>query len=143
MPSPRNPVWKRPAAVTGNFNTDAAGTTDAGTAVRTATAEKGTISCLFTVDAETDTATIAAGWQVSDDGTTYYTVTDTDNATDTVLATGTAGADAAVTKVMGPPDWVYGWKYVRPVCILGGTTGNTVDTYSMSTVYVASNSAFE
>lgn len=143
MGSPRNPQWQRPAAVTGNFNTDAAGTVDAGTAVRTATAEKGTISCLFVVDVETDTATMTALWQVSDDDSTYYTCTDQDNTADTVLATGTAGADASVTVVSGPPDWVYGWKYVRPAVKLGVATGAATDTYSMSTIYVASNSAFE
>ena len=143
MGSPRNPQWQRPAAVTGNFNTDAAGTTDAGTAVRTATAERGSISCLWVVDVETNTATMTAGWQVSDDDSTYYTVSDIDYTASTVLFTGTGGADASVTVAMGPPDWVYGWKYVRPVTILGGTTGNTADTYSMSTVYVAANSAFE
>lgn len=139
MPAPRFPVWRRPAAASGDFDTDAAGTVNPGTAIRTAEAEKGSISALFTVDAETNTLTIAAGWQVSDDNSTYYNCADIDNAADTVLATGTAGADAAVTKVIGPPDWVYGWKYVRPVCISGVAQGNAVDTYSMTNFYVSPN----
>lgn len=139
MPAPRFPVWRRPAAASGNCDSLTAGTVVGGTAIRTAEAEKGSISCLFTVDAETDSITLAAGWQVSDNNSTWYTVTDPDNAADTVLATGTAGADAAVTKVGGPPDWVYGWKYVRPVCIVGVTTGTTSDTYSMTNIYVSPN----
>lgn len=139
MPAPRFPVWRRPAAASGTFSGSAVATVKAGTAIRTAEAEKGSISAIFTVEAETENITIAAGWQVSDDNSTYYNVTDLDNTADTVLATGTAGDDAVVTKVGGPPDWVYGWKYVRPVCISGGTTGVTADTYSMTNIYVAPN----
>lgn len=141
--SPRTPQWQRPAVVNVTFTGDSAGQVEPGTAVRTATAEKGTISALFTADPETDTITIAFGWQVSDDDSTYYNCADLTNTAPTVMGTGTGGADVTASKVSGPPDWAYGWKYVRPVLISGVTTGAAADVGTITTYYVAANSAFE
>lgn len=134
--------WVVQAAVTGDFDTDAAGTVAAGTAIPTNLIAPGTLSCLFTVDAETDTITIEGRWQVSDDNSTYYSIGPMNNAANVVLATGTAGADAAVTRCLVCPDAALGWKYVRPACVSGVVQGNAVDTYSMTSRY-RKHSAFD
>lgn len=90
------------------------------------------ISALVTVDCETSTFTATAKWQVSNDNSTYVDVSNgTQNAAGVVLATGTGGADAAVTKCISAPEAVYGWKYCRLSLVAGGTTGTTSDTYSI------------
>jgi hypothetical protein len=123
-------------AVSGNFNTDAAGTVKAGTPIVVSQAVFGTISALVNVDVETNTLTMQADWQASDDGSTYYTVGQSNNAATVVLATGTAGADASVEKLIPAPLAVYAWKYARCVVTSGVTTGNTVDTYSIKNKYL-------
>ena len=124
--------WFAATADTGNLDSEAAGSTVGGSAFSTAGIEKGTLSCLFTVDAETSTLTIAGKWQVSNDKSTWYDMPPQNNAALVVLATGTAGADAAVSKAIPAPDAVMGWKYVRAAVETGGTTGTTSDTYSMA-----------
>lgn len=127
--------WIAGTAVAGDFDSDSAGTTDAGEILSTANIAAGSLSCLFVVDAETNTITLAGKWQVSDDRTTWYDMAPSNNAATVVLATGTAGADATVSKALPAPEQVLGWKYVRPACETGVTTGTTSDTYSMSTRY--------
>lgn len=127
--------WRSHAAVTGDFDPDAAGTVYGSQAISTANIAPGTLSCLFTVDAETNTLTIAGKWQVSDDASTWYDIAPTNNAAVVVLATGTAGADAAVSKVLPAPSEIMGWKYVRAAVQNGVTTGGAADTYSMTLHY--------
>lgn len=94
------------------------------------------VSALVTVDAETNTITLAAKWQVSADATTWYDFANAPaNTAATVLATGTGGADAAVTKVIPAPEGLEGWKYARMSVVVGVTTGTTSDTYSIGYSY--------
>lgn len=123
------------AAVTGNFDGDAAGTVDGGTTIPMNSVEPGSLSAEFTVDAETNTITLAGIWQISDDGSTWLTVSPENNAATVVLATGTAGADAAVTKVLSAPAACYGARFARAAVQTGVTTGTTSDTYSIKNRY--------
>jgi hypothetical protein len=126
------------AATTGNLDAVAAGGNGAGATLPVQKIEPGTLSALFVVDAETNTITIAAQWQVSDDASTWYDIAgDPQNPANVVLATGTAGADAAVTKVVPAPPEFSGWRWVRAVARVGVTTGATVDTYSIAYRYLA------
>lgn len=130
--------YTAPAATTGNLDTVVAGGNGAGATLLSQTVTPGTLSALFVVDAETSTITIAAKWQVSDDGSTWYDVAGApNNAADVVLATGTGGADAAVTRVVPAPTQVHGWRYIRAVARVGVTTGAAVDTYSIAYRYLA------
>lgn len=90
--------------------------------------ESGTLSALCTVDAETNTLTIAHAWQVSNDGTTFYDCAPSNNAATVVLATGTGGADAAVTVSIEANQSVYGYKYARLRLVAGvATPSGTTD----------------
>lgn len=122
-----------------NLNTVVAGTTTGGNAVDmgdNARQKVRSLSALVTVDAETDTITITGKWQVSNDGTTWVDVAHgTQNAAGVILATGTAGADASVTRCYQAPDAVYGWRKARFAIVNGVVTGNTADTYSIGYCY--------
>ncbi len=120
---------------TGDFDSDVAGTTNAGTSIRTNNIQPGTLSCDFLVDAETDTITITGKWQVSDDNVTFVDMPPENNAANVALATGTAGADAAVTLAVPAPYAISGRKWVRAAVTNGVVTGNTVDTFSMTLFY--------
>lgn len=130
-------------ASSGTLDTLVAGTTTGGTAVAIGdnTRQKvRALSALVTVDAETNTITISAKWQVSNDNSTWVDVANgSQNAAAVVLATGTGGADAAVTRVIPAPDSVYGWRYARVAVVNGVVTGNAVDTYAMSYSYRVGN----
>jgi hypothetical protein len=94
------------------------------------------LSAIVTVDAETDTLTLAGRWQVSNDASTWLTIAHApQNPAAVVLATGTTGADAAVTKILPAPAAVYGYKFARSTLVVGGTTGTTNDTYSIAYAY--------
>lgn len=123
------------AAATGNLDTIAAGVSVGGTSYPTNEIAVDTLSCQFVVDAETDTLTIACHWQVSHDNSSWYDVKPSNGAAYVAQATGTMGADAAVTVVLEAPTGVLGWEYVRPAVKVGVTTGTTNDTYSMQVCY--------
>ncbi len=90
------------------------------------------LSAKVAVDVETDTITISAVWQVSNDNSTWFDVANgSQNASSVALGTGTAGADALVTKVMQAPDAVYGWQWARIALRVGVTTGASADTYAI------------
>lgn len=111
----------------------AAGSTTAGTAISTANIEKGTLSCLFVVDAETNLLTLTAKFQVSDDNSTWYDLAgDAQNPANVALATGTGGADASVSRVIPVPTQVHGWKWVRAAVVNGAAQGESVDTYAFT-----------
>lgn len=125
-------------ATTGNLDAVAAGGNGAGATLQSQNVVPGTLSALFVVDAETSTITIAAQWQGSDDNSTWYDMAgDPQNPANVVLATGTGGADASVTKVIPAPRPLHGWRYMRAVARVGVTTGATVDTYSIAYRYLA------
>jgi len=110
-----------------------AGTTTGGTGISLANIERSTLSCLFTVLAETNTLTITGKFQVSDDNSTWYDLAgDAQNPANVVLATGTAGADTAVTRVLPVPPAAFGWKWLRAAIVNGVATGAAGDTYSFS-----------
>lgn len=120
------------AAASGNLNTKAAGTLTGGNSLLTDDILPGTLSALFTVDAETNTITLSPAWEVSTDGSTWYRLMGVTNGAPTALATGTAGADASVSRVVSAPKEVYGWRYCRASVLVGVTTGTTNDTYAIS-----------
>lgn len=125
--------WITISGGSGTLDTVVAGTTTGGTAISTANIEKGTLSCLFTVDAETDTITITGKFQVSDDQATWYDLAgDAQNPANVVIATGTGGADASVSVVLPVPISAMGWKWVRAAVVNGVAEGEAVDTYSFS-----------
>lgn len=124
------------AAVTGNLNTIVAGTSTAGTVVRTELMEPGCLACEFTLLAETNTITLEARWEVSDDNSTWVDMPVQNNAAVTVIGTGTAGADSAVTKAIVAPHACVAYRYVRPVVVNRVVTGATGDTYSMTVRYI-------
>lgn len=124
------------SAVTGNLNTLVAGTTTGGATVDMTRVARNTLGALVTVLAETNTLTITAKWQVSNDGSTWVDVALPNNAANVALATGTAGADVAVTRLIVAPDAVYGCRYCRIAIVNGVATGATVDTYTLSYNYM-------
>lgn len=126
------------AQATGSLNIDTAvaGTNTGGPTFVTANCVQGSLSALVTVDAETNTITMGVVWQVSNDNSTWVECTPTNNAAMVVLATGTAGADASVTRVIPANDAVYGWRYCRAAIKNGVATGTTNDTYSIGYNYV-------
>lgn len=125
--------------VSGTFDTLVAGSVVGGTAVElgdNANQKIRALTALVVIDCETSTMTMAAKWQVSNDGSTWVDVTNgSQNAAAVVLATGTAGADAAVTRAIPAPDAVYGWRKARLALVNGVATGAAVDTYSISYCY--------
>lgn len=108
------------------------------TATRTAHIEPGTLSVDANVVANTNTLTITIIWQVSQDDSTYITLTPVNNAANVVLATGT-GSDVAARKVFPGPESISGWKYVRAAVLCGVATGTADDTYTLTQRYVRRN----
>lgn len=125
--------------VSGNFNGSTAGTTKGGAAVAMGDNQRQKVralSALVAVDAETENLTLTGKWQVSNDNSTWVDVANgTQNAAGVELATGTDGADAAVTKAYDAPQAVYGWRYARFAIVNGVATGATTDTYAISYCY--------
>jgi hypothetical protein len=94
------------------------------------------LSAIVTVDAETEDITLTAKWQVSNDKSTWLDVANgSQNAAGVALATGTDGADAAVTKAIPAPDCVYGYKFARLSVVTGVKTGTSSDTYEIGYSY--------
>lgn len=122
-----------------NLNGLAAGSTVNGNAVDigdNARQKVRNLSALVAVDAETNTLTITAKWQVSNDGVTWLDVTNgSQNASGVALATGTAGADAVVTRAISAPSAVYGWRKARIALVTGVAAGTTSDLYTLSYCY--------
>lgn len=129
---PYSGVIKNDGAATGTFNGSAAGTQKAGNKLSLKPVVRGSLGALVTVLAETNTLTIEAQWQVSDDASTWYDIVEPQNPANVVLATGTAGADSAVTRVVPAPQAVHDWKYARCTVINRVTTGGASDTYSIT-----------
>jgi len=110
-----------------------AGTTTGGTGLSTAGVQPGSLSCLFTLLAETNTLTLTGKFQVSDDNSTWYDLAgDAQNPANVAIATGTAGADTAVTRVLPVPSSAQGWRYIRAAIVNGVATGAAGDTYAFS-----------
>ena len=124
-------------STSGNIDGAASGTATAGAKIACSRVVPGSLSATFVVDAETNTITLAAGWEVSADGSTWVTVANApQNPASVVLATGTSGADASVTRVVPAPSCVSGHRFARAVVINGAATGTANDTYAISYNYV-------
>ena len=95
------------------------------------------LSALVVVDCETNTMTMTAKWQVCNTAAgTYVDIASAPQSPAEVLfATGTAGADATVTRAFPAPPGIYGWKFARLVITNGVAAGNTVDTYTIGYCY--------
>lgn len=121
-------------AATGNANTLVAGSFIAGPTLKMGRCKHGSLSAQVDVDVETASLTFALHWQGSN-AADFSNPTDLafnePNASPTVIATGTGGADASVKKAFPAPAAAYGFKYVRCRLLTAGATGNTVDTYSL------------
>lgn len=124
------------AAQTIDLTVVTTGTVGAGSTIDTSTIdpERG-LSAKFVLLAETNTITLSAIWQVSDDNSTWVRIKSTDDITPTVVGTGTAGADTAVTVVLPAPHGVYGWRYVRAGILVGVTNGASGDTGTIAYRY--------
>lgn len=95
----------------------------------------GTLSCKVAATAKTSTLTIAATWQVSDDGSTYIDAVSPNNPADVVLITG-SGTSATVTKCVTAPN-LLGFKYARVKLTTGtGSADGTDDGATLSVRYV-------
>lgn len=112
-----------------DLNGVAADTVTGGSTLDMRLVKSGSLSSLVVVDCETDTMTMEAVWQVSNDTVTWYICPTKNNAPVTVLATGTAGADATVSRVIPADDAVYGFRYARLSIINRVAVGGAADTY--------------
>lgn len=95
----------------------------------------GTLSARCTVTAETNTLTLTAVWEVSADGSTWLRARGEANASEVALATGTAGADAAVTRSIDAPNAVYGFRYARCSILTGVATAGASDLAAVTYDY--------
>jgi len=124
-------------ATTGNLNGVTAGNAASGASVLTQNVTPGTLCAVFTVLAETNTLTQTARWQGSDDGSTWINIANApQNPAGVAMATGTAGADSAVTVAVPAPDGYSGFRFVRAQTVVGVATGASADTYSIAYRYV-------
>jgi hypothetical protein len=128
--------------LSGNLNTNVAGTTEGGTfatggavAIGTNTQKISHLSALIGVLAETNGITVTPVWQVSNDDSTYVDAAPSNNAANVVFATGTAGADTAVSACISAPAAVYGWKFARCAFRNAVQTGAATDLYSVGYCY--------
>ncbi len=98
----------------------------------------GTLCAVATVDAETDTLTMAGVWQGANAANFSDAVDlayEPQNPAAVVFDTGTAGADAATVKAFPCPLAGYGFKFVRFQVQIGGATGAAADTIAVSYTY--------
>ena len=120
----------------GNLDTVVAGTVTAASTLLMRHVKEGTLSAHVVLDVETDGTTVEAVWQVSNNGSTWIECAYAPNSPAViVLATGTAGADASVTRSLPAPPQVYGHLYARIGIINRVNTGAAVDTYAIGYTY--------
>ncbi len=124
--------------VSGNFDTLVATTVVSMGTVNMLNVTPGTLACELALDAETNTITLTPKWQVSRDGGSTWIdcAPNAVNGTYTAQATGTAGADATVTRAVEAPLSVYGYPLARCAVTVGVTTGTANDTYAASYAWV-------
>lgn len=133
-------IFFNASPVSGNFNGSAAGTVKAGATLQVNNAARRVVehlSALVTLEAETNTLTIRPKWQTSNDGSVWVDCIDQVNATATVQATGTAGADSPGTRIVEAPPSAYGSRFARCSAVNAAQTGNTTDTYAIGYNYVS------
>lgn len=125
--------------VSGNADTLAAGSTIAGSTVvmgDNARQKIRNLSAVVTCDIETASLTFTGVWQVSNNGSTWFNVSNgSQNAAGVVLGTGTGGADPTITRAYEAPSAVYGYKLARFTFLTAGATGAATDTYEIGYCY--------
>lgn len=84
-----------------------------GNALLMADVEVNSLSALVYTLADTNTLTLTAAWQVSVDNATWVDAVEPQNPANVVQSTGTAGADAGITRAITAPRAVYGYRYAR------------------------------
>lgn len=114
-------------AASTNFPSGAAPQVLNGTAIVMNRVRPGTLSARVTVLAQTDSLTISAKWQVSNNNSTWYDCVPSNNAANVALATGTSGTDTAASAVLEANDAVYGYKYARLELYTGVGVATTGD----------------
>ena len=110
-----------------NFPSGAAPQVLSGAKIDMSRVEPGTLSAHVKTTAQTTSLTVVGYWQVSMNDTDYYDVAPVNGAALVALATGTAGADTAVNKVIPAPDAVYAWKFARMQLVTGVGSATTGD----------------
>jgi len=93
-------------------NTGAAPQTNAGPTLAMNDVSAGTLAALVYMQANVNTMTLEAQWQVSKNGTTWYDAKPTNNAATVVAVTGT-GSPVSTTIAVSAPDAVYGFPFSR------------------------------
>jgi hypothetical protein len=124
--------------VSGNANALAIGSYIAGAVQTMARVKMGSLAAMVVADVETTSLTMAGTWQGSntlDFAVAVDLANAPQNPAPTVLATGTAGADAAVTKAFPAPDAAYSFRFVRFRLLTAGATGGAADTYAIGYCY--------
>lgn len=113
--------------------TGAAPQTVTGTTIAMDQVDKGTLSANVYALATTNTLTVTAKWQVSDDAVTFRDAYGPNRATNVAIATGT-GSAVTDTICITAPDAVYAKRYARLVCVSGTGSGGGlgVDEASIS-----------
>lgn len=97
---------------------------------------KSDLSALISVTANSSGLTFTPRWQVSANGSTWYTLKQPENPSVLALATGASGGgDVAGVAVISAPSAVKGWQYARAQVVVGAATGTTNDTYSIGYAY--------
>ena len=126
------------AAGTLTANPAAGTTTGATNSLRLSAVKDGTLSGLATLDAETNTITLLAKWQVSMDDSTWYDLRPENGAAYVVAATGTGGADASVSLVIPAPS-ATGWRWARMAVVNGVVQGEVADTFVFTYQFLKAN----
>lgn len=79
--------------------------------------------------------TYTAFWEGSDDGATWYTIKDQNNAAGTVFATGTGSDVAGGPLVISAPNAVAAFKHVRLSVVTGGSATGVVGHDNVTIAY--------
>lgn len=121
---------QNPLAATGIAG--ASGTVATGNTISLANVTPGTLSALVTITVETSTLTLIPSFQVSNDGSTWYSVQGSNGTTRTG-----SGTPATTSEVLALKDSVM-WRYARVVATVGVTTAvNTKEFLACSYTYLA------
>lgn len=96
--------------------------------------ESNTLSAKVYALATTNTLTVTAKWQVSDDGSTWRDAKVANNAANVAIATGTGSAVTDTVQIAAPSS-VYGSLYARLVCVSGVGVGGGAGVDEASVYY--------
>ena len=99
------------------------------------------LSARCTVSARTNTTTISAKWQVSNDNSTWLDVKTANAAANVALVTGT-GSDVAADVVIDAPAACLGWKYCRIQCYTAVSTADGTNDVAATSYNYRETSGF-